>query len=297
LAAVVLQRLNRPNLNHRFETNQSKTPILIKQLKITWLMQLSSNVYIPFDPKTLNANFSNSIRLQELTEKARLLEANQLNYQSYLNLSSNNMLSYPAMSTYASTTTTVDIEMSQLSSSQLEPLQQSLLLNASTTNTIGNSLPLTLSPSTSRRNLENMEYGELCVICMSKPASSVIMSCGHAVTCLDCILMVTKKMRVEQCPLCRTPIVSIYGLSHIPFYYDANTNQKICIANVQYFLQSAASSATSSSLNVSPTIAAPIIDNIQPGDMNNATAIGNTVNVQAASNTITYHDSMIDILF
>lgn len=56
-----------------------------------------------------------------------------------------------------------------------------------------------------------------CVVCMARPVNTILMSCGHAVVCLNCVLQLGKKVQTSQCPVCRAAIQSWFHLQQAPF--------------------------------------------------------------------------------
>lgn len=47
-----------------------------------------------------------------------------------------------------------------------------------------------------------------CVVCMDKTTDVIFLNCGHVCTCMDC------SSKVDECPLCREPIVQRVKLMH-----------------------------------------------------------------------------------
>lgn len=51
-----------------------------------------------------------------------------------------------------------------------------------------------------------------CVVCLDAQADHVIIPCGHANVCYECITYITHSKDNAQCPTCRTPITQVVKL-------------------------------------------------------------------------------------
>lgn len=56
-----------------------------------------------------------------------------------------------------------------------------------------------------------------CVVCMARPINTILMTCGHAVVCLHCVLLLGKRKQTAHCPVCRAQIQSWFHLQQAPF--------------------------------------------------------------------------------
>ena len=60
---------------------------------------------------------------------------------------------------------------------------------------------------------DDSEQADLCVVCLDAPRDAVLIPCGHAFTCTECIARFKKR----TCPMCRAPIQKIIrARAHAP---------------------------------------------------------------------------------
>lgn len=151
-----------------------------------------------------------------------------------------------------------------------------------------------------------------CIVCFLRPVSVILRGCGHAVTCLTCALAIAEQhnLRSAHCPLCRHTYTSLIDLPlghryEYPLPADPVPNESGDIEMAT--MSSAVTIAAAKTVTIvhsswqyllqPPTPPqGPLVVNIDPSEMNNAQAIGNTVNTLAAVNTVSSHYSLIDIL-
>lgn len=155
-----------------------------------------------------------------------------------------------------------------------------------------------ITTSKDAASIVDFEQQDVCIVCLVRPIDSVFLHCGHAVCCLHCALTMGKKESSAHCPLCRGNLEAVLYLNSPPMPLDSSNQDSgqamVAVSSRQYSFQ--ASSTINSTINHGGAGYQQEAV-MQPGEMNNASAIGNTVNVQAASNTIAYHDSLFDVIF
>lgn len=101
------------------------------------------------------------------------------------------------------------------------------------------------SVSAYRGNTQTMDLQDTCVVCLSARASCIFQGCGHAVTCLQCGLLVASQpvASARSCPICRTVIESVHEVSYPPFKISnldesnnntlSNSNQSKILTNLE----------------------------------------------------------------
>jgi hypothetical protein len=125
-----------------------------------------------------------------------------------------------------------------------------------------------------------------CVVCLSHTANSIIYDCGHSVTCLPCGISIARKPSTCHCPICRSNITVLLEMSSKPFPSSRTDGKMMVVSRCGYYFQVPASSDTRN------TTFNPLIRSNQT----NRNVIPNTVSVFAVNNSISYHDSIIDII-
>ena len=136
-----------------------------------------------------------------------------------------------------------------------------------------------------------------CVVCLNHFVNCIIYDCGHSVTCLACGISLAKKRSSNQCPICRAKITILFEMTTRPFPLN---NQKFMInssfgyyfhflssPNEVHALVQQSSTSTTNHRNTS-------IANSLPS--NQLRLFPATMNFFATNPTISYHDSIIDII-
>lgn len=54
-----------------------------------------------------------------------------------------------------------------------------------------------------RPDVSTLPHGDLCKICMDAPLNSVLLECGHIVSCINC------GKQLSECPVCRQYVVRV----------------------------------------------------------------------------------------
>lgn len=81
-----------------------------------------------------------------------------------------------------------------------------------------------------------------CVVCLSKPADSVIQDCGHYCCCAGCILSIARASADPAhctCPICRCTFTTVLQLKGKPFELHSNNRDKdrkktVAVSHITY---------------------------------------------------------------
>jgi hypothetical protein len=125
-----------------------------------------------------------------------------------------------------------------------------------------------------------------CVVCLSHTANSIIYDCGHSVTCLPCGISIARKPSTCHCPICRSNITVLLEMSSKPFPSSRVDGKMMVVSRCGYYFQ-----VFTSSDNRNNTFNPLIRSNLT-----NRNVIPNTVSVFAVNNSISCHDSIMDII-
>ena len=56
---------------------------------------------------------------------------------------------------------------------------------------------------------EEVEEGELCIVCLAKRRKAIFVHCGHRVCCCRCAIII-KTSTSPRCPICREDVEAVY---------------------------------------------------------------------------------------
>ncbi|RYH32006.1 RING-HC finger protein [archaeon] len=177
-------------------------------------------------------------------------------------------------------------------------------------------LTLLLESSPSNSAFPTLTSVERCVVCFSRAVSVIFQECGHAATCLSCAVAIARSSNQDpQCPLCRQAFTCMFDMplgNRFTYQHsDLSPSQPTTNALIESSAKSLPIEASTADYEVirSDWLYSFAKPGSLPGasnagneaslvaaDMNNAQAIGNTVNALAAINTVSNHFSLIDIL-
>lgn len=163
-----------------------------------------------------------------------------------------------------------------------------------------------------------------CVVCMARPINTVLMTCGHAVVCLHCVLLLGKRKQTAHCPVCRAQIQSWFHLQQAPFevasatqshhhnHHDQGTSAgtnivRLAVASREYQLQypplstaTAAPSATTTPhhpLTVAESVNAAHVQHFSHNHYQQRAQAADHWSVIDYQLHVPAHDALLDILF
>ncbi len=136
---------------------------------------------------------------------------------------------------------TPDIEMSTLSATHSLGVQEGSSSSAYADIMMSSQSAIAMN-SASESGSSSVNCGgatNYCVVCLSKPADSVIQDCGHHCCCAGCILAIAKVAPDPAhcaCPVCRCVITTVLQLKGRPFVLDGeqNTKKTVAVSNITY---------------------------------------------------------------
>lgn len=220
-----------------------------------------------------------------------------------------------------------DIELGPMKSDTLDTELPSPTLSASSSfvgNTDGSTAALAISPFLTDHAFDTGMNP--CVVCMARPINTVLMTCGHAVVCLHCVLLLGKRKQTAHCPVCRAQIQSWFHLQQAPFevasatqshhnnHHDKSTTAgtnivRLAVASREYQLQfppsstatTAAPSATTTPhhhpLTVAESVNAAHVQHFSHNHYQQRAQAAEHWSVIDYQLHVPAHDALLDILF
>lgn len=191
---------------------------IAKTERLTWLLyHTQGNVYSVIDSKDVNQLLGSSSRGKQFaTREEESYCVAEDRVHDHLDALHFNPLQLAKSSSESVTTSGAgDIELGVISA-QAFPRPGTVAYNTAP--------PENLVATTTADTMFDAASTNPCVVCLSRPINTVLMTCGHAVTCLHCVLTLGKQVNTAHCPVCRRDISFLYHLQQPPFDVATSTS-------------------------------------------------------------------------